>query len=352
MQNIRMGIIGCGYWGPNLVRNFITLPDMDVVAVADKDPGRLEHINNLYPQLETAEDYHDLFNMDLDAVAIATPPETHYMIGKDCLEHNLHTFIEKPITTKSHHAEELIDSANSRGLTLMVGHTFEYNPVVRKIKEIITNGELGRIFYIKSERLNLGLFQAHLNVMWDLAPHDISIITYLLDGEPLHVSAQGGACIFEDKHDIAFMYMEFPEDIIAHIHVSWLDPCKTRRITVVGSKKMLVYDDVESLEKIRIYDKGVDKLPYTDTYCDFQCSYRYGDVVIPHINFTEPLKIECQHFIDCIQESATTPQSCGNSGLSVVRILEAAQRSLDNGGGTEIISGNGVGSKYMISARL
>lgn len=338
MKEIRVGIIGIGYWGPNLVRNFVAIPDANVVVVADTKPERLVHIKSLYPEINTTENYREFFGLDLDAVVIATPPATHYPIAKDCLEHGLHTFVEKPITLNSADALTLIDLAQKQHVKLMVGHTFEYNPAVRKIKEFIDNGDLGSIHYINTERLNLGLFQSDLDVLWDLAPHDISILIYILGMEPIQVSASGGECIFKGKYDIAFLHLVFPENIIAHVHVSWLDPCKTRRTTVVGSKKMLVYDDVESLEKIRIYDKGVEKPPYTDSYGEFRCSYRYGDVVIPYIQFTEPLRIECQHFIDCIKREDQKPLSCGNDGLKVVRILEAAEKSIQNGGGLETIA--------------
>jgi predicted dehydrogenase len=243
--------------------------------------------------------------------------------------------VEKPITLRSKDAETLISLAQVNDLNLMVGHTFEYNPAVRKVKEIVTSGELGKIYYINAMRLNLGLFQPDMNVLWDLAPHDLSILLYIIDQDPIMVSARGGDCIFTGKHDVAYMHLEFPNNVLAHVHVSWLDPCKVRRYTVVGSEKMLVYDDVESLEKIKIYDKGVETPPYTDTFGDFQCSYRYGDVTIPHIQFTEPLRIESQHFIDCILNRCDEPLSSGLDGLKVVRILETAQRSLDNGGDCE-----------------
>ena len=350
MDKLRMGIIGCGYWGPNLIRNFVALPDVEVVKVVDTQESRLNHIKRLYPHVGVTHNYVDLFDDGLDAVAVATPPATHYEIAKDCLEHNLHTFVEKPITLHSRDAEKLIELAHMRNLTLMVGHTFEYNPAVRKVKEIIASGDLGKIYYVTTERLNLGLFQADLNVMWDLAPHDISILMYILNLQPIRVSATGGACIFADKPDIAFMYLDFPENILAHVHVSWLDPCKIRRITVVGSKKMLVYDDVESLEKIRIYDKGVEKPAYSDTYDEFQCSYRYGDIVIPYIKFTEPLRIECQHFIDCIVDNHKSPQSCGYIGLNVVRVLEAAQLSIENDGRSEEIQNHIVRTDHLVYA--
>ena len=338
MNKIRLGVIGSGYWGPNLIRNYIALPEAEVVCVADVRQERLDHIKGLYPKIETTKDYTDFFYMNLDAVVVATPPASHFALAKDCMERGLHAFVEKPITLNSRDAEELVNLAEEKDLTLMVGHTFEYNPVVRKIKEIIDSGELGKIYYIDAMRLNLGLFQSDMNVLWDLAPHDISILLYLLDQDPVSVSARGGDCIFKGKHDVAYMHLKFPDNVLAHVHVSWLDPCKVRRYTVVGSRKMLVYDDVESLEKIKIYDKGVETPPYTDTFGDFQCSYRYGDVIIPHIRFTEPLRIESQHFIDCILNRCDEPLTSGRDGLRVVKILETAQKSLENGGDNERVS--------------
>jgi predicted dehydrogenase len=233
------------------------------------------------------------------------------------------------MTLCSQDASVLNEIAEQRGLTIMVGHTFEYNAAVRALKKIIDHGELGDIYYVDAVRVNLGLFQPNSNVLWDLAPHDISILRYLLGADPVQVSATGTACIFEGIPDIAYLHLVFPNDVLAHIHVSWLDPCKVRRITIVGSKKMAVYDDVEALEKIRIYDKGVDRPPYTHTFGEFQLSYRYGDVVVPYIRFTEPLSVECQHFIECIRDHST-PQSSGRDGMAVVKVLEAAQHSLES----------------------
>ena len=212
----------------------------------------------------------------------------------------MHVLVEKPITLNSHHAEALIEISRKKDFVLMVGHTFEYNAAVHTLKNLIDSGELGQIYYVDAARLNLGLFQRDLNVLWDLAPHDISILMYILDRTPISVSAHGMSFVIEGIHDVVYINLVFPDNILAHIHVSWLDPCKVRRITVVGSKKMVVYNDIESLEKIRIYDKGVETPPYTDTYGDCQFSYRYGDIVIPNIRFTEPLQKECQHFLDCI----------------------------------------------------
>jgi predicted dehydrogenase len=331
MNKVNVGVIGAGYWGPNLIRNFNELPKTNLVAVADMKEERRNHINRLFPEVTTVADYKELFNMGLDAVVIATPPATHYMIARDCMEHGLSCLIEKPITLRSEDAEDLIRIANERGLTLMVGNTFEYNAAVLTLKEIIDSGELGDIYYINAVRTNLGLFQPNVNAMWDLAPHDLSIMLFLLGKTPVTVSAQGGASIFKHIHDVVYMHLNFGDGSLAHIHVSWLDPMKVRRITVVGSKKMAVYDDIEPIDKIKIFDKGVDTPPYTDTFAAFQCSYRYGDIVTPNIQFVEPLRAECEHFADSIINK-TTPRSSGVVGMRIVKILEAAQQSLDDSG--------------------
>ena len=336
MNKLQVGVVGCGYWGPNLIRNYVELPTSNVLAVADLQEDRLAHIKSVYPTIKTTKDYQDLFAMPVDAVVVASTPDTHFRIARDCLEHNMHVFVEKPMTLNSRDAEELTEMAEARGLVLMVGHTFEYNPAVRALRQIIQGGELGQIYYVDSVRASLGLFQRNLNVLWDLAPHDISILMYILGRDPISVSAQGAANVFKGKCDIVYLHLVFPDNIVAHVHVSWLDPCKVRRTTIVGSRKMVVYDDVEALEKIKIYDKGVEALPYTDSFGDFQCSYRYGDVVIPNIRFVEPLRVECQHFLECILNH-TEPQSSGRVGLKVVKVLEMADRSLQNSGHCEVI---------------
>jgi predicted dehydrogenase len=331
MSHVNIGVIGCGYWGPNLIRNIAELPSGNLVAVADARPERLKHIKSLYPFVQITENYQDLFSMGIDAVIIATPPHTHYEIASDCLKHGINCLVEKPLTLNSADAEALIKLADERGLVLMVGNTFEYNSAVEMMKQIIDSGELGEVFYINAVRTNLGLFSTRHNVMWDLAPHDISIVLYLLGQDPLNVTAMGRSSIYKGVEDLVYMHMNFANDLIAHVHVSWLDPNKVRNITVVGSKKMAVYDDIEPLEKIKIYDKGVDAPPYADTFAQFQFSYRYGNVVIPYIKFTEPLRVECQHFIDSIVNK-TTPRSDGVVGLRIVKILEAADWSLKNQG--------------------
>ncbi len=337
MEKLRVGIIGFGYWGPNLARNFHEMAASDLVAIADIKQERLKRAQALYPSICLETDYRQLFQAGLDAAVVSTPPATHYSVTKECLEHGLHVLVEKPITLNSQEAQNLIDLAHDRDLTLMVGHTFEYNSAVIALKKYIESGELGDIYYIDTARLNLGLFQRDSNVLWDLAPHDISILLYLLGQYPSAVSANGMSCVFDGIFDVAYLNLSFPNQIPAFVHVSWLDPCKVRRVTVVGSKKMIVYNDVENEQKLRIYDKGVEAPPYTNGFGEFQCNYRSGDILIPNIRMIEPLRQECQHFLDCIVQH-TQPCSCGEDGLRVVKILETAQHSMLNGCVQEVIA--------------
>jgi predicted dehydrogenase len=337
MDALKVGIIGYGYWGPNLTRNFFEMPSAKLAAIADAKEDRLQKARSLYPDVFVTKNYADFFNMGIDAVVVSVPPALHYPIAKDCLEHGLHVLVEKPLTLNSQHAVELIALAEAKGLTLMVGHTFVYNSAVIALKKYIESGELGEIYYIDTARLNLGLFQRDSNVLWDLAPHDISILNYLLGQAPVSVSAQGMSCVFEKISDVAYVNLIFPNQVSANIHVSWLDPCKVRRVTVVGSKKMAVYNDLAADQKIRIYDKGVDTPEYTNGFGEFYCNYRSGDILIPNIHVIEPLRAECQHFVDCIA-NRTTPSSSGHDGLNVVRILEAAERSMANGSARELIA--------------
>ena len=331
-QILRVGAIGCGYWGPNLIRNFVEIPDAELVAIADLDQGQIDRIMGRFPQIQkSTKNYRDFFEMDLDAVVIATPPQTHFVIAKECIENGLSVLVEKPITLDSREARELMEFAKEKGKVLMVGHTFEYNTAVRALKEMIDSGDLGEIYYIDGVRASLGLFQTKANVLWDLAPHDISILRYLIGGDPLSVSAKGMSCLDNGIEDIAYATFTFPNRILAHLRCSWLDPSKTRRITVVGSKKMVVYDDVEPLEKIKIYDKGVKAIRRTETYGDFQFAYHYGDVVAPYYRFEEPLRVQCNHFLDCIR-TGNTPISDGVNGMRVVQILEAADYSMKHSG--------------------
>ena len=328
MEPLKVGAIGYGYWGPNLIRNFVELPSSVVVAVADLDGNRLQHVRERHPQIPiTTREYKDLFDLGLDAVVVATPPHTHYRVVRECLEQGLHVLVEKPLTLNSADARELIRVAEESERILMVGHTFEFNPAVRALKEMIDAGELGDIHYIDAVRVSLGLFSSHLNVIWDLAPHDISIMLYLLGQMPESVSAQGNSCVQGGVEDVAYMTMRFPGNVLTHMRLSWLDPRKTRRITVVGSKKMAIYDDVEPQEKIKVYDKRVNAIRRTDTFGEFNFAYHYGDVVSPFVRFDEPLRVECSHFVDCIRRGET-PQTDGHNGLRIVQIVEAAQESL------------------------
>ncbi|TVM32089.1 Gfo/Idh/MocA family protein [Oceanidesulfovibrio marinus] len=329
---LNIAVVGCGYWGPNHVRNFNNLTDCAVTRVCDLDSKRLAHITKLYGTITPTNDYDELLtDSSVDAVVISTPVSLHYSMAKKALKSGKHVLIEKPMTKTSAEAIELIELARKKNLKLMVGHTFIYNPVVSKIKEIIADGALGDILYISSRRLNLGLFQSDINVAWDLAPHDISIILHLMEKYPESVNCQGKGNIREDIEDITNMTLNFDGRGFATIQSSWLDPNKVREMTIVGSRRMLVYNDMESMEKIKIFDKRVENPPYYDTFADFHFSYHYGDVYAPYVKQIETLQIQCQHFIDCILKDHD-PQSSGLHGLQVVRILEAATASLRNGG--------------------
>lgn len=338
-DTIRVGVIGCGYWGPKLARNFHDLSDAALEWVCDLRQERLDHLQGLYPQVKTTRDCRDLWASDIDAVAIATPVPRHHHLALKALQAGKHVLVEKPIAASVREAEEIVDEGKRQDRVVMVGHTFEYNPAVEAVKEIISSGELGEIYYVNATRVNLGLFQSDINVVWDLAPHDISILRFVLGLDPVRVSARGGAYVQREEgiHDVAYLTLQFPNGVLADIRVSWLDPCKIRRYTVVGSKKMLVYDDIEPENKILIYDKGVDVPPYSDTEEQFHLSYRYGDVDAYPVDWVEPLRAECQHFLDCIREGQV-PRSSGSVGLRVVEALEAAQRSLLNGGVWEQVS--------------
>jgi len=329
---LNVAIVGCGYWGPNLIRNFNSLPDCNVVAICDLNEERLNYIQNSYPDIQVTTDFRSIIdNGRIDAISIATPVSTHHSLAKESLKSGRHTFIEKPMAASVAKCRDLIDIAERKSLTLMVGHTFIYTPTVRKIKEVIDSGAIGEVMYISTRRLNLGLFQKDINVAWDLAPHDISIILYVLDSSPVSVNCQGKAHINPGIEDVTNISLSFPNGGFAIIHSSWIDPKKIREITIVGSKKMIIYDDNEPLEKMRIYDKRVEIPPYYDTFAEFHYSYHYGDMHAPYIKQEEPLKVECQHFLDCIK-NGTKPESSGHEGAQVVQILEAANESLKSGG--------------------
>jgi predicted dehydrogenase len=327
-----VGVIGCGYWGPNLVRTFVEIPETTVVAVADRNTSRLDHVRSRYPQIQHfTHDFDTLFRMGLDAVVVSTPLETHFDIVSACLEHGLDVLVEKPITIGARSALRLVEIAEQNDRILMVGHIGVYNPAVRALKDLIDTGELGRIRYVDAIRVGLGAFHPSLNVVWDLAPHDVAILNYLLGETPTTVNTRGIACIQEAIEDVAYMTLMFPSGVLAHARMSWLDPRKTRRITVVGSKKMVVYDDLESHEMLKIYDKRVDAVGPTETFGEYQFAYHYGNVLSPYIQFEEPLRVECLHFLECVVDRKE-PLTDGRNGAQVVAVIEAAQRSLMNGG--------------------
>lgn len=350
MDDVKIGVIGAGYWGPNLIRTFVELRGASVHVVADRDEARRDHIRERFPQIpHFRAELDELLDMDLDAVVVATPPETHFAIVRSCLERGLDVLVEKPLATTVADAIQLTDVARRHGRILMVGHIGAYNPAVNMLKQMIDEGRLGDIRYIDAVRVGLGLFHPRLNVIWDLAPHDISILLHLLGEEPVAVSTRGLACVQESIEDVAYMTLTFPSGILAHARMSWLDPCKTRRITVVGRRQMVIYDDLESHEKLKMYDKNVSTIRQTDTFGEFQFAYHYGSVVSPYIEFEEPLRVECRHFIECVSQRKQ-PVTDGANGTSVVRVIEAAQRSLHEGGGPIAIVGekdansNGSGS--------
>ena len=329
---ITVGVIGCGYWGPNLVRNFKALASCRLKSICDLNENRLRHLCALYSDLQAHTDAAKLINdPEIDAVAIATPVAYHYTLAKAALLAGKHTMVEKPLAASSAECEELIEIAVEKGVVLMSGHTFLYSSPVKKICDIIRAGDIGDIRYINARRLNLGLFQKDINVVWDLAPHDISIILYILDELPLTVNCQGNAHVTSGVEDVTNLSLSFRNKRFATIQSSWLEPRKVREMTIVGTRRMIVYDDLQPLEKIRIYDVRVDRPPHYDTFAEFHYSYHYGDSYIPHIQQEEPLKVECQHFLDCI-EKGLEPQTSGHSGLELVTILEAASASLKANG--------------------
>jgi predicted dehydrogenase len=331
-KRTNVGVAGCGYWGPNLIRNFRALTDCKLKVMCDLDTGRLKHLKSLYPEVQAVTDYQQMLSgNNLDAVVIATNVKSHFPMAKAALLAGKHTFVEKPLAGSVEHCEELVAIAKKQGLVLMTGHTFLYSPVFRKIKEIVEKGDIGEIRYISARRLNLGLFQKDINVAWDLAPHDLSIILSIMGELPEAVNCRGSAHITPGIEDVTTMCLTFSRQRSATVQSSWLDPRKVREMTIVGSKRMIVYDDLAPLEKIRVFDTRVERPPHYDTFAEFQYAYHYGDMYAPYIKQEEPLKTECQHFLDSIK-NGTTPISCGQRGTELVRILEASSESLRLGG--------------------
>jgi predicted dehydrogenase len=326
-----VAVVGYGYWGPQLVRNLSRLPVCDLAYVVDLSPERRQRAQLDCPEALAIANFEDALGDDVDAIVVATPIRTHYRLARQALERGKHVLVEKPLAASSAEAAELARIAGQVGRTLMVGHTFMYNPAVEKLRQLVQDGALGKVCYVDAVRVNLGLFQSDINAMWDLAPHDLSILGYVLGEAPVAVSAQGGAFVTRNVHDVVYLTLQYASDMLAHIHVSWLNPSKTRRFTIVGDRQMVVYDDVEAMEKIRVFNRGVDAPERTSTFGEFQLSYRYGDIVSPHIQWTEPLAVECRHFAEAILEG-TTPRSDARNGVQIVRILEAADCSLAHNG--------------------
>jgi len=331
-DKVRVGVVGLGYWGPNLARNFERLPGADLAYCCDLDEANLAKARSQYPEAVVTDDLERLLGDErLDAVVVATSVPTHYALGKRVLDAGKHAFIEKPIALRAADAQDLLDRAEANRVKLMVGHLLEYHPAVAKMKELIDSGELGKVFYAYANRLNLGKVRTDENALWSLGPHDVSVLNYLTGDEPEEVSARGECYLQDDVEDVVFGYIRYRGGMVGHLHVSWLDPHKSRKITVVGEKKMVVFDDMESERKLTIYDKGATTTRTKfETYGEF-VTLHFGDIHIPKIGNDEPLRLECQHFVDCIANDEQ-PRSDGRDALNVVKVLDAMELSLREGG--------------------
>ena len=330
-ETIGIAVVGTGDWGANLVRNFAALPGAKLVALCDTDAGRLARTAARYPGVRTMATVEEVAaSPDIRGVVVSASAIQHHPITKVLLEAGKDVYVEKPLALQVNHAEELVRIARERDRILMVGHLLLHHPGVRYIKEMVQQGELGDIYYIYSQRVNLGKVRRDENALWSFAPHDLSVILHLLETEPIDVAARGSVFLQGTVEDVVFLHLRFPGGRMAHVHVSWLDPHKLRKFTVVGSRKMVVFDDMEASEKIRIYDKGIDRAGQIVSYGD-ALSVRTGDILIPKISLQEPLRVECQHFVDCVREHRA-PLTDGADGLRVVRVLAAAQQSLAAGG--------------------
>lgn len=335
---VRVAVVGTGYWGPNFVRIMDELPESELVWVCDRDSNQFQRLAVLYPHLRFTDDLRRIVeDASVDAVVVSTGSESHYEVAKACLESGKHVLVEKPLALNSKDASELIEIAQKSKKVLMVGHLLRYHKGIQKLKEYIDNGQLGRLLYVYTTRVNLGRIRKDENALWSLGTHDVSVVTYLVGSNPLSVTAAGQSYVRKGIYDVVFVTLHFPDDVMAHLHVSWLDPHKIRKITVVGDKKMAVLDDMETTEKLRIYDKGVDFAPSYGDYAE-SLSIRIGDIYIPKIDMVEPLKVECKHFLECVL-TGQKPVTDGRYGLDVIRILEAAEKSLKEGSRTICVEG-------------
>ena len=337
----RLGVVGAGNWGRHLLRNFCHLLGASRVVCCDTDEAVRRRSRDANPGLTTCSDMSDLLQDDgITAVVIATPAATHYELASQALKHDKHVFVEKPLALRAEDAISLCHLAEERDLTLMVDHLLVYHPAVEDLIQRAKTGELGSIYCVYSQRANLGIVRTEENALWSLGPHDVAVTLELLGTEPTQVVAQGGAFLQQDRkiEDVVFLTMTFPDGELANLHLSWLDPHKLRKITIVGSEKMVVFDDMEPQEKLKIYDKGVTVMPEGTSF-----PVRYGDIVVPNIPLAEPLQVACRHFLDCV-EQGERPRSDGWAGLKVVRVIEGAQRSIESGGRPVILSQTVVGA--------
>lgn len=328
---VNIGVIGYGYWGPNVARNLNSIDGARVVAISDNSPDALARAQASFPSIKTSADSSDITDSpDIDAVAIVTPVFAHYELAKKALENGKHIFVEKPFTSTVAQAEELVELAEKKGLTIMVDHTFLFTGAVRKIKSLVDDNTLGNLYYYDSTRVNLGLFQHDVNVIWDLAPHDLSIMDYILAEEPVSITANGIDHLDRNLENIAFITVYFQSNIIAHFNVNWLSPVKVRKTLLGGEKQMLVWDDLEADEKIKVYDRGVSVEDRKGVY-NMLVDYRSGDMWAPKVDHTEALKLEGEYFIECIK-SNTAPINDGHAGLRIIKMLEACDESIKNNG--------------------
>jgi predicted dehydrogenase len=343
MDRIKVGVLGCGYWGPNLIRNFATCPQTEVVAACDSSPARLEAIGRSFSQITRVGSLEELLALGLDAVAIATPVSTHYPLAERCLNAGLHVLVEKPLASSVSEARALIELAARCGRVLMVDHTYLFSNAVRRIKAIVDAGDLGDLYYVDSVRINLGLFQHDINVVWDLAPHDLSIVDHVLGREPRSTSAWGCAHADPNIEDLAYVNVDYDDRLLANFHVNWLSPVKVRQMIFAGSRKSLIFNDLSKTEPIKIYDRGIEMGEGPDERRKLMINYRTGDAWSPHIESGEPLQAAVSHFAECIREGKP-PLSDGWLGLRVVRLLEAATRSLRAQGGRIVLSNGSQGA--------
>ncbi|MGE5608596.1 MAG: Gfo/Idh/MocA family protein [Bacillota bacterium] len=349
MDKVPIGVIGCGYWGPNLIRNFCSCAATEVVGIHDANPTRLEAIGRTYSHVKLASSLEQLLDLPIKAVAIATPVSTHFALAKQCLEAGLHVLVEKPLTATVQEARSLVDLAQRQGRVLMVDHTYLFSNPIRLIKRLIEQGELGDLYYIDSIRINLGLFQRDINVIWDLAPHDLSIVSYLLEPEARSISAWGCAHANPDIEDVAYVNVDYADQLMASFHVNWLSPVKVRQMIFAGSKKSLIFNELNTAEPIKLYDRGIELgANAAEERHRLLISYRSGDVWSPHVEPGEALQSVVGHFAECIREGKQ-PFSDGLLGLRVVRLLEAATRSIRAQGGRVVLTNGASGNGFSDS---